>query len=87
LPRRNGGALDDALTSRTLGEVAAHLRTCPYCGAAYELPPAYVSGENLAFQTVHPMDRETRRPTGQVIIVVANVRVHECWHDKPEGQG
>jgi hypothetical protein len=61
-------------------------KTCPYCGSSYELPPAYISGENLSFQTVHPMDRKTRLPTGQVIITVANVRVHECWHEPPESQ-
>ena len=69
--------------SRILCEVAEHTRTCPYCGTAYQLPPDYVSGKNLAFQTVHPNDRNTRRPTGQVIIMVANVRVHECWHKVP----
>lgn len=58
-------------------------KTCPFCGDTYELPPDYISGENLAFQTVHPKDRDTRLPTGQVIIVVANVRVHECWRGGP----
>ena len=60
-------------------------KTCSYCRAIYELPPDYISGENLAFQTVHPKDRETRQPTGQVIIIVANVRVHECWRDVAAG--
>jgi len=60
-----------------------HTKTCLSCGTAYELPPDYVSGRNLAFQTVHPRDRDTRRPTGQVIIIVANVRVHECWPGVP----
>ena len=54
-------------------------KTCSYCGAIYELPPDYISGKNLAFQTVHPKDRETRLPSGQVIVIVAGVRVHECW--------
>lgn len=64
--------------------VAEPTKTCSYCGEVYELPPDYVSGKNRTFQTVHPMDRKTRLPTGEVIIIVAGVRVHECRRDPAE---
>ena len=65
------------------GPVMDSKKTCMYCGATYELPPDYVSGKNRAFQTVHPRDRATRLPSGQVIIIVAGEKVHECWWALP----
>ncbi len=79
LDENPGVLFDGALVGRTLDEVAELTKTCPYCGSVYELPPEYVSGKDRSFQTVHPTDRKTRRPTGQVITIVANLRVHECW--------
>ena len=58
-------------------------KMCLYCGAMYELPPDYVSGKNRSFQTVHPRDRATRLPSGQVTIIIAGVPVHECWWAVP----
>ena len=73
-----------AVVSRNLGAVTELTKTCSHCGSTYELPPDYVSGANRTFQTVHPMDRKTRRLTGQVIIIVAGVHVHECWQEPPD---
>jgi hypothetical protein len=58
--------------------------TGPISVATYELPPDYISGENQTVQTVHPKASGLAgRPTGQVIIIVAGVPVHECWRVVP----
>ena len=69
---------------RNLGKVTETTKTCSNCGSVYELPADYVSGMNRTYQTVLPMDRKTRLPTGQVIIIVAGVRVHECSQESQD---
>jgi hypothetical protein len=47
----------------------------------YEIPPEYISGRRHIRHTVHPKDPDTRHTTGQIITILANVRVHECRRD------
>lgn len=63
--------------SHRLGTVTDHTRACDVCGATYEPPPDYISGENQTCTTLNVNDPVTKLRGRRIIM--ANVEVHECW--------
>lgn len=68
-------AIDYALVSHTLDAVTETTKTCIYCGSTFEMP------EGSSICAISRKDPVTKRPTGERIIMVNGIRVHECWHD------
>ncbi|MGO8723719.1 MAG: hypothetical protein ACLQRM_13460 [Acidimicrobiales bacterium] len=56
-------------------------KTCIFCGGTFEMP------EGAPITTISGKDPVTRLLTGEVIIMVNGIRVHECWHDPYADKG